>query len=112
MKKIKKTNNKNSHPLVNMFFTVLKNGKPNHQGLVIRKIDKEHFMVRYFSYLDGHLMEGEEIASFEEMKKWKFFETPREMREMHYKLNHWDEGSIRANEWMAKKYEGSSYNEW
>jgi len=97
---------KKEHPLVNMFFVVLKNGKPNQQGFVTRKVDNDHFMIKYFSYLDGGLMEGEEVVPYKKMEGWKFFKTAKEVRELHYKLGNWDKESIKACEWIVKHQGG------
>lgn len=59
-------------------FVIMKNGKPNFQGEILKFISKDFVKVQFFEWFLGY-ESNKEIIPFE-FDKFRFFDTDEEMR--------------------------------
>ena len=65
-------------PLLGKYFHTLLNGRVNHQGQIVNKVDANHYLVDLFSFLTSEYS-CQRVFAASDMKDWLIYKTQAEM---------------------------------
>ncbi len=87
-----------------MLFNVVEGHTVKLSGIIVGK-SGDLFLARHFNTFDGALDEDVTPYTNDEMSRdagWRWYQDVRAMRIARYRIEGWDEGSIRASEFLAE----------
>jgi hypothetical protein len=72
------TTNAQGSPLVGKYFHTIKDGRVQHQGQIMAKVDDTHYLVDLISFLTG-MCTNQRLYAVTDMKDWLIYGTQGDM---------------------------------